>query len=211
MRIRNVKNKEEVLKQSHHLITEGTLYRGKWNEIFGNDHPIYLEIGMGKGKFLIENARQNPEINFIGIERFDSILARALPNMKEDLNNVRILRINALEVEKVFCREIDRIYLNFSDPWPKKRHQERRLTSPVFLKKYDEITKEKAEIHMKTDNQTLFEYSLLTLSQYGYHFEELSLDLYQTALSDNIATEYEEKFAKMGKRIYKVVASKENV
>lgn len=211
MRLRNVKNKEEILKQSPILITDGWQYFGRWKKVFGNDNPIYVEIGMGKGKFLIENAKRFPMINFIGIECFDSILARAVQNVEEEVKNIRILRMNALEIEKVFDQEIDRIYLNFSDPWPKKRHHNRRLTSSIFLKKYDSIFKGPKEIHMKTDNQELFEYSLLSLSQYGYQFKEISLDLHQEEPIDNIRTEYEERFVKLGNRIYKVIASKEDV
>ena len=133
MRIRNVKNKEEILNQCSFLIMNPKDYKGKWQSLFQNDHPIYLEIGCGKGKFLYENALKYPEINFIGIERYDSILALAIEKMKEHPKNLYLVRMNAMEIEDVFDFEIRRLYLNFSDPWPKKRHALRRLSSPIFL------------------------------------------------------------------------------
>ena len=137
MRLRNVKNKDQILSSSPFFIADGSSYKGKWHRLFGNDRPIYLEIGMGKGKFLIENAIRYPEINFIGIERYDSVLARALEKVPEDLKNIKIVRLNAEYIEKLFDHEISLIYLNFSDPWPKKKHHRRRLTSLEFLSKYD--------------------------------------------------------------------------
>lgn len=208
MRIRNVKNKEEILNSSTYLITDGSIYKGKWPQVFGNDNPIYIEIGMGKGKFLIENALKYPNINFIGIERFDSILARAVVKIPEECSNLRILRMNAIDIEKVFDKEVSRIYLNFSDPWPKKRHSNRRLTSKLFLMKYDNIFKDTKEIHFKTDNQTLFEFSLESLTNYNYKLDLVSLDLHNSPIEDNITTEYEEKFHEAGKRIYKCIAIK---
>lgn len=210
MRLRNVKNKEEILYHSDHLILDGSKYKGKWNDIFGNDHPIYIEIGMGKGKFLVENALLYPEINFIGIERYDSVLARALPKIPDTCKNIRILRLNAIEIDTIFDHEIDRIYLNFSDPWPKKRHRNRRLMSKLFLTKYDIVFKDTKEIHMKTDNQHLFEFALEELSQYHYQFDFVSLNLHDMTKEDNITTEYEEKFISFGKPIYKCIASKKN-
>lgn len=209
MRLRNVKNKEEILNTSEHLIKDGSLYKGNWNEVFGNDNPIYIEIGMGKGNFIIENAIKYPEINFVGIERFDSVLARALPKIPDTCKNIKILRLNAIEIDEVFSQEIDRIYLNFSDPWPKKRHSNRRLMSKMFLEKYDKIFKEICEIHIKTDNQHLFEFALEEMSQYRYHFEFVSLNLHNTTIEDNIMTEYEEKFVKLGNPIYKCIACKD--
>lgn len=210
MRLRNVKNKEEILKQSKHLILDGTKHQGKWEKEFQNDHPIYLEIGMGKGKFLIENAMKYPDINFIGIEKFDSVLARSLPKIPEFCENIRILRCDARIIETIFDHEIDRIYLNFSDPWPKKRHSNRRLMSKLFLERYDSIFKNTKEIHIKTDNSALFEFALESLSQYHYQFEFVSLDLHQTIPEDNIMTEYEEKFVSSGKPIYKCIAYKKD-
>ena len=160
MRLRNLKNKEEILENSNYLEKDPYKYKGKWKEYFKNDNPIYIEIGMGFGKFIVENARRNPNINYIGIERLDNVLARTLPRIPDDINNLVILRLNALEIDEVFDKEIDRIFLNFSDPWPKARHSMRRLTSKVFLEKYDKIFKKDMSIYMKTDNRDLYIFSL---------------------------------------------------
>ena len=166
MRIRNVKNKEEILNNSKFLVKDYKSNITSWSKLFNNNNPIYIEIGMGKGKFIIENAKKYPNINFIGIERFDSILAKALPKIDNGINNLLIIRMNALEIDEVFDKEIDRIYLNFSDPWPKVRHHNRRLTSEIFLNKYDKIFKGKKEIYLRTDNPDLYTYSIETLSKH---------------------------------------------
>ena len=161
---------------------------------------------MGKGKFIMENALKNKNINYIGIERFDNVLARALPKLEEkNIENLYIIRINALELDEVFDHEIDRIYLNFSDPWPKKRHHERRLTSKTFLKKYDNLFKSDKTIYQRTDNEDLFIYSLETLSNHGYGLNDITLDLHSKE-EDLITTEYEDKFTKDNKKIYAVKA-----
>lgn len=208
MRLRNVKNKDQILSSSPFFIADGSSYKGKWHQLFGNDRPIYLEIGMGKGKFLIENAIRYPEINFIGIERYDSVLARALEKVPEDLKNIKIVRLNAEYIEKLFDHEISLIYLNFSDPWPKKKHHRRRLTSLEFLGKYDAIFQTDAVIVQKTDNADLFAYSLCCLSQYGYVLEDVSLDYQPTVEDENIETEYEERFRKLHLPIYRLIAKK---
>ncbi len=208
MRLRNVKNKDQILSSSPFFIADGSSYKGKWHQLFGNDRPIYLEIGMGKGKFLIENAIRYPEINFIGIERYDSVLARALEKVPEDLKNIKIVRLNAEYIEKLFDHEISLIYLNFSDPWPKKKHHRRRLTSLEFLGKYDAIFQTDAVIVQKTDNAELFAYSLCCLSQYGYVLEDVSLDYQPTVEDENIETEYEERFRKLHLPIYRLIAKK---
>ena len=208
MRLRNVKNKDQILSSSPFFIADGSLYKGKWHQLFGNDRPIYLEIGMGKGKFLIENAIRYPEINFIGIERYDSVLARALEKVPENLKNIKIVRLNAEYIEKLFDHEISLIYLNFSDPWPKKKHHRRRLTSLEFLGKYDTIFQTDAVIVQKTDNADLFAYSLCCLSQYGYVLEDVSLDYQPTVEDENIETEYEERFRKLHLPIYRLIAKK---
>lgn len=208
MRLRNVKNKDQILSSSPFFIADGSLYKEKWHQLFGNDRPIYLEIGMGKGKFLIENAIRYPEINFIGIERYDSVLARALEKVPEDLKNIKIVRLNAEYIEKLFDHEISLIYLNFSDPWPKKKHHRRRLTSLEFLSKYDTIFQTDAVIVQKTDNAELFAYSLCCLSQYGYVLEDVSLDYQPTVEDENIETEYEERFRKLHLPIYRLIAKK---
>ena len=212
MRLRNVKNKEDILNNSKLLVRDYKDYKGKWNKFFNNNNKIYIEIGMGKGDFIYENALKYPDINFIGIEKYDSVIARAIEKIENSdyvVNNLRLIRMDAKEIEDVFLNEIDRIYLNFSDPWPKKRHSERRLTSNTFLKKYDNIFKNNKEIIMKTDNTSLFEYSLVTLSNNNYKFESISLDLHNSDIVDNIMTEYEKKFTKKGVKINYLKAKKE--
>lgn len=208
MRLRNVKNKEEILASSNYLITNPIDYYGKWSKTFNNSNPIHVEIGTGKGNFIINKALKYPNINFIGIEKFDSIIARCLEKIPEDLPNLKIVRMNALEIDKVFNYEIDTVYLNFSDPWPKKRWYKRRLTSNIFLDKYDLIFKNDNKIIQKTDNMSLFEYSIISLSNHGYIIKDISLDLHNSLVEDNIMTEYEEKFSKKGNPIYYLVAEK---
>ena len=208
MRLRNVKNKEEILNNSPFLIRNSSDYLGKWKELFNNSNPIYIEIGTGKGDFIIENAIKNPDINFIGIEKFDSVIARACEKVPADLKNLILVRMDALDIDKAFNKEIDRIYLNFSDPWPKKRHADRRLTSHIFLNKYDNIFKNKKEIIQKTDNQSLFEYSIISLSTYGYIIEDISFDLHNSGKENIIMTEYEKKFTSKGNNIYYLIATK---
>lgn len=206
MRLKNVKGAKERIEISKYLIKNPFELIGKYQQLFRNNNPIHLEIGTGKGDFLIEMALRNPNINFIGIEKYDSVLVRAIEKCdKLDITNIYFIREDAMEVEKMFKHEITKIYLNFSDPWPKERHAKRRLTSPVFLKKYDAIFKEDKFIQMKTDNRHLFEYSLMSLVQYGYKIDELSLDLYEEDLTDNVPTEYETKFVNLGKKIYRGV------
>ena len=211
MRLRNVKNKEEILKESKLLIINNKDYLGKWNKVFENNNPIYIEIGMGKGDFILGNALNNPNINYIGIEKYDSIIARAIQKI-EGLDNIpsnlRLLRMDAKEIDEVFDKEVDIIYLNFSDPWPKKRHSERRLTSNTFLKKYDKVFKNDCKIIMKTDNNNLFEYSLETLSKNGYYFEKVSFDLHNSDVVYNVMTEYEKKFTQKGVKINYLDAKK---
>lgn len=211
MRLRNVKNKEEILNNSSYFMGTGEEFIGKWSNVFKNNNPIYVEIGMGKGKFIIENAIKYPNINFIGIEKYDSVVAKCLPKIPEGLDNLKILRMDALNIDKVFLKEIDRIYLNFSDPWPKVRHSLRRLSSKVFLKRYDSIFKNDKEICMRTDNRDLFVYSLLSFSEYGYVLRKLSLDLHGEDIDNLITTEYEDKFSDKGMPIYAVVVDKKDV
>ena len=207
MRLRNVKNKDEILNASLYLVKKPEENKGKWKEVFGNDKPIYIEIGMGKGKFIIENAISNPDINFIGIEKFDSVLARSLPKIPEGLDNLLIIRMDALNIDNVFSKEIDRIYLNFSDPWPKARHHLRRLSSRVFLEKYDGLFLGDRVIYQRTDNQGLYIYSLMSYSENGYILSDISFDLHKDK-EDLITTEYEDKFSNKGMPIYSVVATK---
>lgn len=212
MRLRNVKNKQEIMDSSNYLITNPFDYIGKWNTVFGNCNPIHLEIGTGKGNFIIGKALNNSDINFIGIEKFDSVIARCLEKIPDGLPNLKIIRMNALEIDKVFKKEIATIYLNFSDPWPKKRWYKRRLTSSIFLDKYDSLFQNDACIIQKTDNTELFEYSICSLSRHGYTITDISFDLHHSEIKDNIMTEYEEKFSKKGNPIYYLVAvKKENI
>ena len=211
MRLRNVKNKEQIINSSSYLIKYPKEYKGKWQIFFANDNPIYLEIGMGKGDFIIENAKKYPNINFIGIEKYDSVIVRALQKLEnEDLINLKLIRIDAKFLDELFFHEIDRIYLNFLDPWPKKRHTERRLTSHTFLRKYDSVLKKEKKLYIKTDNTSLFEFSLESLTQYGYFIDKVSLDLHNSDVKDNIMTEYEKKFVEDNMKIYYLVVKKNN-
>lgn len=211
MRLRNVKNKKDIMNNSKLLILNCKDYIGKWNKVFDSNNSIHIEIGMGKGDFLLGMALKYPNINFIGIEKYDSIMARAIQKiegLEEIPKNIRLIRMDAKEIDLVFKKEIDTIYLNFSDPWPKKRHSERRLTSNTFLKKYDSIFKKDKKIIMKTDNINLFEYSLETLSQNGYMFNKVSFDLHNSDLVDNVMTEYEKKFTQKDIKINYLDAKK---
>ena len=206
MRLRNVKNKEEIMNSSSYLVRDN--YKGHWREYFNNNNPIYVEIGMGKGKFIIENAIKNPDINYIGIEKYDSVIAKGLLKIPDGLNNLCMIRADALNIEDLFVHEIDTIYLNFSDPWPKKRHHFRRLSSEIFLKKYDGIFKNKKHILMRTDNKDLFTYSIISFSTYGYKLVDVSLDLHNDNMPD-ITTEYEDRFSKEDMPIYFIECIKE--
>ena len=207
MRLRNVKNKEEIMNQSPYLVKDSSAYRGKWSEYFHNQNPIYIEIGMGKGKFIIENALQHPEINYIGIEKYDSVIAKALQKIPEGIPNLFLIRADALDITDIFDHEIDHLFLNFSDPWPKKRHHFRRLSSPLFLKKYDQIFRGDSIIEMRTDNRDLFQYSLVSFSKDGYILEEVSLDLHQDQMPE-VTTEYEDRFSSREMPIYYVLCRK---
>lgn len=207
MRLKHVPGAEKIVVSSSMVIHIPEIYRGKFKEIFQNDFPIHIEIGMGKGQFITESAKKYPKINFIGIEKYDSVLVRALEKV-EEMDNLRFIRMDAQKIEEIFDKEIDTIYLNFSDPWPKDRHERRRLSSPSFLEKYDKIFKGNKHIIMKTDNRHLFEYSIKSLTEYGYHIRDLSLNLYEDEYPDNIPTEYEEKFHAKGMPIYRVEVEK---
>ena len=209
MRLRNVKNKDEILNNTTYLEVNPKDNINKWKEVFNNDNPIHIEIGMGKGDFIIENALTYPNINFIGIEKYSSVLARAIEKLNDkDIPNLRLIRMDANFIEEVFNHEVDVIYLNFSDPWPNKRTAKRRLTSDNFLEKYKSIFKKDNIIIMKTDNMNLFEYSLESLSRNGYVLEKVSLDLHNSDIENNIETEYERKFVLKGNNIYYVYAKK---
>lgn len=204
MRIRNVKNKEEILDNCSFLLNNPKEYKGKFKELFNNDNPIYVEIGMGKGQFIYQNAKKYKDINFIGIERFDSIMAKAILKM-EKLDNLILIKYDANLINDLFDHEIDKIYLNFSDPWPKNRHENRRLTSKLFLEKYKNIFKDKERIEVRTDNRDFFLYSVESLGDMGYLLNDVSFN-YQSP--DLIMTEYESKFRGKGANIYHFFAEK---
>lgn len=209
MRLKNVKGAKEKIEASTYLIETPNIYKGKYYEVFNNNNPIYIEIGMGKGNFIIENAKKYPDINFIGIEKYDSVIVRAVERLEsEKIDNLRLIRMDANEIEDVFDKEISLVYLNFSDPWPKDRHYKRRLSSFEFLKKYDNIFKSKKHIIMKTDNRKLFEYSIVSYTNYDYKINDISLNLYEDNIENNIPTEYETKFRNKGLPIYKIDVEK---
>lgn len=208
MRLRNVKGAQDIIESCPYVIQRPKQYKGHFQELFQNNNPIQIEIGTGKGNFIIEKALQNPHINFIGIEKYPSVLVRAIEKITDELPNLKLMCIDAKEINEIFNKEIDKIYLNFSDPWPKKRHALRRLTSPIFLEKYAFIFKEEYKIEMKTDNASLFAYSLMTLSQQGYQFQFVTLDLWKEDIP-NIPTEYEMKFGLLGMPIYKLEANRQ--
>lgn len=182
-------------------------YKGKWHEVFGNDNPVHIEVGTGKGQFVLGMAKQNPDINYIGIELFDSVIVCALERVVEAEKpaNLRLLKVNGAKLQEYFTKgDVSRVYLNFSDPWPKKRHAKRRLTHEGFLKLYESLLIENGEIHFKTDNRGLFEYSLVSMNHYGMRLNYVSLDLHAEMPEDNIMTEYEEKFSAKGQPIYRL-------
>ena len=183
--------------------------KGHWAEVFGNDHPVQIEIGMGKGTFLMRMAKRYPGINFVGIEKYSSVLLRAIQKMDaEPLPNVKLIRMDAEYIEDVFARgEVDRIYLNFSDPWPKEKHARRRLTSRQFLARYGNILKEDGQVEFKTDNEELFTFSLEEVPEAGWKILEETRDLHADPSMNegNIMTEYEERFSANGKKICKMI------
>ena len=201
MRLRNLKNKNDLIRDCMYLVYNPEKYKGSWNKVFKNNNPIHVEIGMGKGTFIKNMALAFPNINFIGIEKFDGVVARAINNINENIpDNLRIIKIDAINIKDIFDKEIDTIYLNFSDPWPKKRQTKRRLTSPIFLAAYENIFKHNKVIVMKTDNIDLYAYSIVSLNEYGYKIVDASLDLHSRD-AFNIMTEYELKFSQQGIKI----------
>ncbi len=209
MRLRNVPGAKETIIQSDFSIQEPKTYRGKWREEFKNENPIHIEIGMGKGKFILEMAERNPEINYIGIEKYSSVLVRAVEKTENfEGENLRLIRMDAEEIEEVFApEEVDRIYLNFSDPWPKDRHAKRRLTSARFLERYDHILAPDGRIMFKTDNRNLFDFSLEQIEEAGWILENYTYDLHNSKFNEgNVMTEYEEKFSAKGNPICRLTA-----
>ncbi len=214
MRLRHIAGAEQQVAESVYAVSDPQAKRGRWTEVYGSDHPIHVEIGMGKGKFLMELARRNPRVNYLGVERYSSVLLKAVQKQEEErLPNVRFLCGDALELADILSPgEAARIYLNFSDPWPKERHAKRRLTSPRFLAVYDRILTPDGVIEFKTDNRPLFEYSLESISAAGWEIIHSTFDLHHSAYAEgNVMTEYEEKFAAEGKPICKLVASRRKI
>ncbi|HOO78949.1 MAG TPA: tRNA (guanosine(46)-N7)-methyltransferase TrmB [Lachnospiraceae bacterium] len=209
MRLRNVTGSREMIAANEFVIQNPGEWKGKWKDIFQNENPIRLEIGMGKGRFLITLARQNPSVNYLGIEKYSTVLLRALQKMEEEpLPNIRFIRMDAEEITEVFAQgEIDRIYLNFSDPWPKDRHAKRRLPSRQFLERYDQILKSDGTLEFKTDNKDLFTFAEEEVADTKWAIRSISYDLHADAsmMEGNVMTEYEEKFSAMGNPIYKYV------
>lgn len=210
MRLRKVKNALERLKQNQmYFIEHPQENLGKWQKVFGNTNPLHIEIGCGKGKFIYELAKKYPEINYIAIEKYDSVLLRTLEKVEnESIPNLRLVVLDATQLRNCFEEgEIARIYINFSDPWPKASHQKRRLTYKTFLESYAYILSSEGEVFQKTDNRKFFEFSLQSFSEEGWLLSNISLDLHQDALEDNILTEFEEKWSKLGP-IYRLEARK---
>lgn len=197
MRLKHIKNAEEIISKSEYIVNNPIDYFGKWNSLFKNNNKIEIEIGTGRGKFIINKAILNPNINYIGIEKYDSPLVNAVKILNnKNLNNLKLVCFDAYNINELFNHEIDKIYLNFSDPWPKKRHIKRRLTSSEFLSKYDSLFKDKKIIEMKTDNDELYEYSLTSFEENGYEIKKTD-----TNYRDEVTTEYEDKFINLGKNI----------
>lgn len=201
---------EALLQYAPAVVLEPQQYQGRWCENFGNDRPVQVEVGMGKGRFISTMARQHPEINFIGVEVIEEVLLDAVKRMNRAEGipeNLRLVWMNASRLEELFAPgEVERIYLNFSDPWPKTRHAKRRLTYRTFLRQYQTILQPEGQVHFKTDNQGLFEFSLNEFSACGWRLQHIQLDMYRKLPEDNVATEYELKFQKQGLPIYRLEA-----
>ena len=212
MRLRNIPGSREVIAENKWCVQNPEAQKGCWHTLFGNDRPIHIEIGMGKGQFLMALAGQNPHINYVGIEKYSSVLLRALQKMEEDpLENLKFIRMDAETITDVFEKnEVERIYLNFSDPWPKDRHAKRRLTSKEFFARYDQILAKNGHVEFKTDNVSLFDFSLEQVEQAHWNLVAVTGDLHhdETMNQGNIMTEYEERFSAMGNPIHKLIAAR---
>lgn len=210
MRLRNIPGADEAIADSPHCIQEPMAEKGRWNLIFGNDHPVHIEIGMGKGQFIMQFAKDHPDINYIGIERYSSVLLRALQKMEvEPLPNIRFLCMDASMITEVFDKEeVAKIYLNFSDPWPKERHAKRRLTSRQFFERYDKILAGNGVVEFKTDNDDLFAFSMEEVAEAGWTLDAHTFDLHHDPVLNegNVMTEYEDKFSSLGHPIHKLIA-----
>lgn len=213
MRLRNIPGSREVIGASKFVIHEMEETKGKWAQVFQNDHPIYIEVGMGKGRFITQLAIENPDKNFVGIEKYSSVLLRALEKREElpQLTNLYFLRMDAEDLEKVFAPgEVQGIYLNFSDPWPKDRHAKRRLPSKEYLGRYDRILVPEGKVEFKTDNKDLFEFALDQVKEANWKLEACTFDLHhdEEMVKGNIMTEYEQRFSSQGNPICKMIISR---
>lgn len=216
MRLRNIPGAKDAITGSNYVVQAPAEWKGKWNQRFQNDQPLHIEVGMGKGRFLMDMARLHPEINYVGIEMYDSVLLRALQKrerMEEEgvkLDNLMFMCIDARILPDIFEKgEVQRIYLNFSDPWPKARHAKRRLTSREFLARYSQILTAGETVEFKTDNRDLFEFSLEEVTEAeGWTLLAHTFDLHhqEDMMEGNVMTEYEEKFSSMGNPICKLIA-----
>ncbi|MBE6156741.1 MAG: tRNA (guanosine(46)-N7)-methyltransferase TrmB [Firmicutes bacterium] len=208
MRYNVIKNADKIIKSSKHVINNPYENKNKWNKIFENENPICLELGMGRGNFIIEMAKKYPKINFVGIELYDSQMVAAVEKLQNaSIKNLKLINCDAREIDKIFGKEIDTIYLTFSEPWPKKHDEKKRFTHESYLKLYDKIFKKNKHIILKTDNKGLFAYSLESLSQYWYSFERISLDLHHDENKiENIMTDFEKQYFKENRPIYYVDA-----
>lgn len=208
MRLRNVKGSRETIAANEYVVQNETELKGRWHEKFGNDNPINIEIGMGKGRFIMDMAKLNPDVNYIGIEKFSSVLVRAVEKQNEEqLPNLLFIRMDAENIENVFDKgEVDYIYLNFSDPWPKDRHAKRRLTSVQFLSRYVNILAKDGGVTFKTDNRPLFDFSLEQVEEAGWVLDNKTYDLHNSEYaSGNVMTEYEKRFSEIGNPICRMV------
>ena len=215
MRLRNIPGAKDAITGSNYVVQEPASHKGKWTQVFPKDQPLHIEVGMGKGQFILNMAKAHPEINFIGIERYSSVLLRALEKYDteefENLENIRFICMDAREIEAVFApAEVDKIFLNFSDPWPKARHAKRRLTSTEFLARYEKVLVENGRVEFKTDNTELFNFSLEQVKEAGWELLAYTYDLHhqEEMNKGNIMTEYEQKFSEKGNPINKLIAQR---
>lgn len=212
MRLRNITGADVYIEQSEFVIQDFKGQKGNWKAVFTNENPIHIEVGMGKGRFLMDLAALNPNINYVGIEMYSSVLLRAVQKMEENtLENIRFIRMDAREIEEVFDKEeVDKIYLNFSDPWPKDRHAKRRLPSRQFLARFNNILKKDGNLEFKTDNRDLFDFAVEEVEPAGWKIDAITYDLHNDEKMNqgNVMTEYEEKFSSKGNPIYKYIISR---